>query len=362
MPQNRKNILCLIESLNSGGAERQLTYLAMLLKEKGYNVSVGVFMKSDFYLKQLEEKEIACTQLTESKNKIFKVFSLVKYIIKNKPDTIIAYLDPPSMSACIAKICSPKFKLIVSERNITTKIRLREFIKFNLYRLADFVVPNSNTQKKIIDKNFPFLSKKNVLISNCIDTSTFLPNDNGLYQTGDSLNIIVVGRVMPQKNPMGLINAIKIVREKGYNVKIRWFGYQKDKDYFIKCINLVKELTLESCFEFLPPTKCIREEMIKADALCLASFYEGYPNVICEAMSCELPIICSDVSDNSSIVTDNINGYIFDPNKSDDIAEKIIKLLELSPEERKKMGKLNRKKVLVNNSLEIFITKYQKLL
>ena len=49
------------------------------------------------------------------------------------------------------------------------------------------------------------------------------------------------------------------------------------------------------------------------DAFCLPSFKEGYPNVIVEAMSCELPVLCSKICENPVIVEDNINGFLFDP-------------------------------------------------
>ena len=44
-----KKVICLIESLGSGGAERQLTYLASQIKGRGYNVEVWTYYPNDFY-------------------------------------------------------------------------------------------------------------------------------------------------------------------------------------------------------------------------------------------------------------------------------------------------------------------------
>ncbi len=358
---NTKKILCVIESLNSGGAERQLTNLAVLLKKNGHDVEVGIFLKSDFYLTKLLDHGIKCVLLTDKKKKFNKIISLMKYIIRSKPNTVITYLDPPSMSACLAKFIYPKFKLIVSERNTTVKIGIKEIIKFNLYRFADYVVPNSFTQKCFIDSNFHFLRKKNVVISNCIDTEVFIPQDINAEKK-ETFTIIVVARVMPQKNTLGFIEAVKMVLEKGCCINVKWFGYQKDLEYFEKCLNLLRKYSLEDYFTFYPPTNNIREELVQSDALCLPSFYEGYPNVICEAMSCELPIICSDISDNSTIVSDGINGFLFNPNNIDTISEAILKLYNLDYLKRKNIGKINRDKVIKNNSMDNFVKKYIDLI
>ncbi len=55
----------------------------------------------------------------------------------------------------------------------------------------------------------------------------------------------------------------------------------------------------------------------------MPSYFEGLPNAACEAISCGLPLIISDVCDNK-ILVDKLNGYLFDPYNPKDIAKKII--------------------------------------
>ena len=54
----KKHILCLLESLGSGGAERQLTGLAVMLKQQGYEVEVWYYVKNEFYLPYLQENRL----------------------------------------------------------------------------------------------------------------------------------------------------------------------------------------------------------------------------------------------------------------------------------------------------------------
>ena len=58
----------------------------------------------------------------------------------------------------------------------------------------------------------------------------------------------------------------------------------------------------------------------------MSSFYEGTPNVICEAMSSGCPI-SSDVCDNARNVKENENGFLFNPRSPEDMAKKLEEAL-----------------------------------
>ena len=82
------------------------------------------------------------------------------------------------------------------------------------------------------------------------------------------------------------------------------------------------------------------------DLLILPSKSEGFPNVIGEAMACELPCIASDVGAVKEIIGDT--GKVV---KSDDIkkfADEIINFLNLSKRERLKIGKNARNRIKNN--------------
>ena len=110
------------------------------------------------------------------------------------------------------------------------------------------------------------------------------------------------------------------------------------------------------------PNQKIEEEYRKADIFCLPSLFEGYPNVVAEAMSCELPILCSNVYENPYIVEEGINGFLFDPKKPEAIADAINKMANLTHEERLEMGKRNRQLCLKRNTEEAFLKSYVELI
>ena len=225
-----KKIICLIASLGSGGAERQLTGLAVLLKQQGYDVEVWTYYPNDFYLPTLKDGNVKYRYIPEAQRKSKRLSVLRKELKKANPDTVIAYLDTACMVACIIKALGAKFKLIVSERNTTQHLSRRERLKFFLYRFANYIVPNSHTQSDLIKRNFPFLAHKVKCITNFVDTGVFVPAKTKIERTPK--RILTVARIMPQKNVINYIKAIKKVVDKGGVLRVDWYGNSVDGNYY----------------------------------------------------------------------------------------------------------------------------------
>ena len=114
--------------------------------------------------------------------------------------------------------------------------------------------------------------------------------------------------------------------------------------------------------EFLDATHEISKAYQNCDVFCLPSLFEGYPNVVCEAMSCGKPIVASRVSDVPYIVEEGVNGFLFDPLNEDDIYNKLLKICSMSREQLEQMGRNNREYAIENFSKESFINKYRKII
>lgn len=357
---NMTRIICLIESLSPGGAERQMVYLASELKKAGKDVEVWTYYPNDFYLPMLQENNVVHKYIPQATNKIKRIPILRQKLQEAKPDVVITYLETACIVACILKAIGGKFKLIVSERNTTQKLTIKNKLKFFLYRFADYIVPNSYTQGEFIKRHYDNLAEKVRVITNFIDTDKFVPQKS--EKLHNYLSIIAVGRIMPQKNSITLMQTIKILQEKGIDARVTWYGNAIDEGYYQLCINKIKELGIESAFRFQPSTQNIADEYPKHDLFCLPSIYEGFPNVLCEAMSCGLPVVCSNVCDNLSIAIDGESGLLFDPYDYKDIAAKIEIMTLMSQEQRRQMGVRNRERILTNFSQDKFIKNHISLI
>lgn len=361
MVNRKKKILCFIDSLGAGGAQRQIVGLANLLSENGFNVQMLVYHDVNFFQGSLSDK-IKLYILPESNN-LKRIFNAYLYIKHEKPDWLISFLESPSIISCIVKFLYPKFKLIVSERNTTQHIGIRERLRFNLFRVANYVVPNAYSQEKFIKDNFQFLQKKTTTIANFVDLNHF----SYIKRQRHSIpQIVIAATIWRPKNVLNFIKAVKILTDQNIRLSIKWFGHTENVadgscEYYQKCCKLIEELGVGDCIQLLEKTRKIKEEYHRADYFCLPSFYEGTPNVICEAIATGLPVICSNVCDNSLYVQEGINGFLFNPEDIYDIADKIQQAVRLSDSEWETYCRNSRAIAEQKLSLERFIFQYESL-
>lgn len=338
-----KRILCFIDSLGAGGAQRQMVYLTRILKERGYEVKVVTYADRPFYQSDLNTAHIPYENIENAGNRFLRIFYVRKTIRDFRPDCVISYLDTPCILSCAIKLLTRgRWRLLVSERNTTQKLTIKERIKFLSYRVADRIIPNSYAQTDFINKHFPALSHKTNPIINLVDLDKFRPAESS-KKSDDAIRVIVVASIIPSKNTKGFIRAVKSVKDACQKpFTIDWFGIAAG-DYCLECLEMVKSYGLEDVLRLQPKTVNIVSEYRRADWLCLPSFYEGTPNVICEAIACGLPIVCSNVCDNMQYVKSGQNGYLFDPTSEDNMANALMTALNTSWQERRRMGEYSRR-------------------
>ena len=357
-------ISLLIDALGAGGAQRQLVGLACLLKEAGYDIEVITYYYMDFYNAILSNKNIPHIYIKEAQSKKSRIFYIGKYLRRSKPHVVIAYQSTPALIASIIKYFNNSFKLIVSERNTSQRYTYVEKLRFNLYRVANWVVPNSYSQANFIKKYAHFLIPKLKVISNFVDLNKFVPNKTyGYRKSNQSLHILTYARITPQKNIINYLYSLKQVLDYGINIYVDWYGYKDgDGSYYMTCKKKVSELGLQDVFHFHEPIQDVVYGYHSCDVFCLPSLFEGTPNVICEAMSCGVPILCSDVCDNAILVKHNLNGLLFDPYNINDIATSIIQFSKLSISEKMNMSLSSRNIAEKNFSAKYFLEQYEQLI
>ena len=356
-----KKLLLIIESLESGGAQRQLVGLAKFLKDKGYQVKLIYYYPLEFYKSYLDKFAIDNEYVRNATNRYKRIFNIYKTVKEYSPTVVISYQNGPNMLACILKYVGLEFKLITSERNTSQDLNLRERLKFFLMRQSDVVVTNSFSQKMFINNYYPAILKKTIVITNFVDTEIFCPSSTSSKSTEKkTCKILCVGRLVEQKNVLRFLDALCCLKEKAWDFHVDWYGEKMDLNYYIRCVEKVKMLKLEDTISFKEPTKDIVKVYQGFDAFCLPSIYEGFPNVLCEAMSCGLPILCSNVCDNPKIVRDN--GLLFDPYNPADIANKITFFFKLSLAEKRVMREKSRFYALKDFSVNSFVEKYEQIL
>lgn len=351
---------CFIDTLGPGGAQRQIVGLAIQLKEKGYDVQIITYHDNPFYAESLSKAGIPYVFLSKAERTISRFPVISKYLKQNKPDAVIAYLETPSILACMAKMLNPSFKLIVSERNTTQAISRNEKLRFKLFEIADFVVPNSFSQERFIKEHYPKLVSKVSAITNFVDLDYFVPIVHFRRLVPE---IIIVASIWPPKNTMNFIKSLALLKQRGVSFHVSWYGItQLHYGYYEECQSVIESEGVEDCISLLDKTKEIKMKYQEADYFCLPSLYEGTPNVICEALACGLPVVCSDVCDNSKYVQEGVNGRLFNPHSIENMADAVEGLLRQSDEDYLSYREASRRIAEEKLSKTRFVNQYVELL
>ena len=115
------NILCFIDSLGSGGAQRQLVNLGIALKKNGHNISFLTYYSSSFFQNLLDSEKIPIFTI-ECTSTVRRILRCRRFIRKGKYDVVISYLETPSLLNEIAGFPWHKWRVIVGERSAAPKI------------------------------------------------------------------------------------------------------------------------------------------------------------------------------------------------------------------------------------------------
>ena len=110
--------------------------------------------------------------------------------------------------------------------------------------------------------------------------------------------------------------------------------------------NSIIETAIKNGFiEYLGTTKNVIPFIINSDCVVLPSYSEGMSNILLEAASLSTPIITTNIPGCNEIVQDNYNGFLCKPKDADDLAEQMIKFINLPEKNREIMGINGRKKI-----------------
>lgn len=356
-----------ITDLSSGGAEHQIAILASFLAERGYDVTLSTY--SDCVDHYPVHSQVKRMRIGEGKGKIAKIMSIYNHFFKTRSECVISFGHRSNFLMLVPCLVSlRKRKLIVSERcAIYTKLKYFQRINYHiLYRYTDFIVSNSHSQCKDIVNRYQYLTDKTVTITNYTDTGVynFWKKSNSNCQ---NFKIGTLCRYSPEKNYDHFAHAIKkLTSITDREFEIHWYGSTvmngEPNKYYIEFCDIIENLGLQKTIILHPSTNKVNEIIPTFDAMCQPSLVEGFSNSISEYICCGKPVVASDVADNSIMVHDGENGYLFDPTNEESIVDAFIKLLNLSDEQLTNMGFRSRRIAEELFDKEKFVNSYIKLI
>jgi GalNAc-alpha-(1->4)-GalNAc-alpha-(1->3)-diNAcBac-PP-undecaprenol alpha-1,4-N-acetyl-D-galactosaminyltransferase len=277
-----------------GGVERQLGNIALRLVESNHDVSIlssdseniEVFypLLSQFslltYGQRLVQKSSKNTQRAK------RQISMYQLIRQNKPDLIIAFMLSGYIVSLPTAILT-RTPIVLAERNSPdvydlTRARKCKYLYFLLMRISAGITVQLDTYKKRYPK---FLRSRIKVIYNEIIVSS---NEGRQGATEHPFTFGFVGRFSFQKQPVRLIESFARHIASGSNSHLVFIG---KGELELEMRNKITNLNLENCVTILAPIKEMSDIYSSFDALCLPSLWEGFPNVVGEAMMYGLPVL-----------------------------------------------------------------------
>jgi glycosyltransferase involved in cell wall biosynthesis len=363
-------VVCLIDSLGSGGAQRQLCTLAVGLKKLGFDVSVLTYHPHDFFLPLLREAQISWTCL-QTRSPAEHVFSVRRALRRGDQDVVLSFLDAPNLYAELAALPHRAWGLVVSERLARPGgHRGRHRWLRQLHRVADVVTTNSHTNRLLIERTSRTVGSRVVTVYNAVDFEHF---KYASPRTGDcrELRIVVASSYQGKKNPVRFVQALALARRRvsGVEFRLDWYGgFNRkrdgsiDRDVFDAARDCIVSTGMQNFVRLHEASPAIVESYRSADVVALPSLFEGLPNTICEGMATGRPILMSNVCDAGNLVKEGENGFLFDPTCVEDMARAIVKMAMLSKVQREQFGLLSRKMAERMFSSEVVAQYYAEIL
>lgn len=167
------------------------------------------------------------------------------------------------------------------------------------------------------------------------------------------IHLVTVGRYEPRKQMFLLLEVVAELASV-YQLHLTFVGEvisKEQESYYVELQNRVHEYGLEENVTLIRnlTRDQVFEEYRKADLFVLPSTKERASVSQLEAMSCSLPVICSDTNGSACYVDSGVNGYLFRDNDKMDLYEKLLMAVK-SRQHLEEMGK---------NSYRLVQEKYQ---
>lgn len=157
---------------------------------------------------------------------------------------------------------------------------------------------------------------------------------------------LLLGRLLRDKGVEEYAQAARVVRRRFPAARFRLLGHIDEANPNAIARERVAQWESEGVVEYLGDTSDVRPVIAQADCVVLPSSYrEGVPRSLLEAAAMARPVLTTDSVGCRDVVTEGVNGLLCQAGDAEDLAEKMMQMLRLNPEQRRRMGAAGRRKM-----------------
>ena len=358
-------ILFITSSMNAGGAERVASQLVNTWSSVGYQITLMPTYSGQsecFYQISPNVRLIYLRDLLKDHKKSFfkqtiRLNTLRQFIKTDKPDVIISFLSNVNVMSIIANF-GLDIPLIICERTDPFIAPMPSWLKFACFITYPFatvlMVQTQSLFDKYIITGWP--TKRLHAIANPIPLE-FIDYQQ-IKRITSQKRLLSIGRLDAGKQFDVLIRIFSKLVKRHKNWSLRIIGDGTLRNDLQKQIS---ELQLDAYIELVRPSSSIAEELSQADIFATTSKYEGFPNVLLEAMALGLPCITFDCPNGPKEITLAGQVALLIPLNDEKAYENALENLILDTALQERLGLEGCKSVLSRFSLDKIIKEWDIL-
>ncbi|MDJ0571369.1 MAG: glycosyltransferase [Pleurocapsa sp. MO_192.B19] len=368
-------ILFITTGLSTGGAEMMLYKLLSGIDRTKFEPVVLSLMDKGSFGNQIAAWDIPVytLDLDPGKPKFSKLIRLINIARKEKPDIIQGWMYHANLAAQLARFFTLKSAPVVW--NIRHSLYSLDYEKKSTALIIRLLSKLSNLPNRVIynsqigatqHQKIGYESAKTIVIPNGFDINLFQSSAENRLSLRQELGLpektFLIGRICryhPMKDHESFLRAAAILLQDFPELHFVLAGTNVAQNN-PNLSQVIEELDISDRIHLLGERKDVSRLTSALDLAISSSYFgEAFPNVIGEAMACEVPCVVTDVGDSAAIVGET--GKVVPPQNPQALADGCKELILLGESGRKALGKTARQKVIELYSLDAIITQYEHL-
>jgi glycosyltransferase involved in cell wall biosynthesis/peptidoglycan/xylan/chitin deacetylase (PgdA/CDA1 family) len=331
-PETRR-VLYVTDSTRISGGGRQLLNNVAAMSECG--VHAHVLAPSDSPLASaLDSAGTSVIPWEHPRHLVRSALFLARIVRSHQIDVVHAFHSRPGKVAVLAKLLDGRFRLFLN-RGVTYPPNPL----IGLFAaIADGVICNSYASANVLKACLTPKKRINV-VYNSLDA----PVPRQTREPRDSLRVLYVGNGDSVKGFDIFLRTAQAYGQRYPESPVTFVSYGVETD---------ADIARRGCQETLARMEihapaahdAVLQALAGVDIFVLTSRMESLPNVLLEAFSRSLPVVCTDVGGVKEVVRDGVNGWLCPSEDVHMLADKLHDLVE-HPDRRLAMGALNHRMV-----------------
>lgn len=178
----------------------------------------------------------------------------------------------------------------------------------------------------------------------------------------DTYTFVLIGRLLWDKGVREYVEAASLLRARYPHARFQVLGPAGVDNPSAIGLSEIEGWVAEGLIEYLGEAHDVRPYIAAADCVVLPSYREGVPRTLMEAAAMSRPIVATDVPGCREVVDDGVTGLLCAARDSASLAERLARMLDATPAERRAMGERGRAKVVAEFDETQVVERYRQTL